>query len=68
MGRGEEHIGIWWEDLRERDHFEDRDVCGRIILNCIFKYWNEEMILIDLPQNRDKLRAFVKAVLNPRVP
>jgi len=29
MGRGEEHTGIWWENLREREHLEDPDVCGK---------------------------------------
>jgi hypothetical protein len=69
MGRGEEPTGIWWENLRERDHLEDPHVCGRTLLKCIFKYSSHEgMNLIDLPQNRDNLRALVKAVLNFRVP
>jgi hypothetical protein len=68
MGRGEEHTGILWENLRERDHLEDPDVCGKTLLKCVFKYWNEGINLIDLPLNRDKLRALVKVVLNLRVP
>jgi hypothetical protein len=31
-GRGEVCTGVWWENLRERDHFEDLGVDGRIIL------------------------------------
>jgi hypothetical protein len=29
------HIGYWWESHNERDHYEDQDVGGWIILN-----WN----------------------------
>jgi len=31
-GRGKVHSGCWWGDLVERDHFEDLNVDGRIIL------------------------------------
>jgi hypothetical protein len=37
------HIGFWWEDLRERDNFEDLNVDGWIILKRIFKKWDEGM-------------------------
>ena len=30
--RGEMYSGFWWGNLRERDHLEDPDVDGRIIL------------------------------------
>jgi hypothetical protein len=36
MGRGEVHIGFWLGNLRERDHFEDPGVDGKIILRWIF--------------------------------
>jgi hypothetical protein len=29
------HVGFWWEVLKERDHKEDLDVGGRIILRWI---------------------------------
>jgi hypothetical protein len=32
MGRGEAYTGFWWGNLKERDHLEDPDVDGRIIL------------------------------------
>jgi hypothetical protein len=29
---GDVHVGFWWGNLRERDHFEDPDRDGTIIL------------------------------------
>ena len=40
-GRGEVCTGFWWGNLRERDHWEDPDVDGRIILRWIFRKWEE---------------------------
>jgi hypothetical protein len=37
MGIGEVCTGFWWEYLRERDHWGDPDVDGRIILRRIFR-------------------------------
>jgi len=36
---GEVHTGFWWKNLKERDHFEDLGVDGRI-LQWIFKKWD----------------------------
>ena len=36
-GRGEVCTGFWWGNLRERDHWGDPDVYGRIILGWIFR-------------------------------
>ena len=36
-GRWEVPTGFWWENPRERDHFEGTGVDGRIILKWIFK-------------------------------
>jgi len=30
---------FWWRNLRERDHWGDPDVNGRIILRWIFRKW-----------------------------
>jgi hypothetical protein len=35
-GSGEVHTGLWWGNMRERDHLED-GVDGRIILKWIFE-------------------------------
>ena len=40
---GEVHAGFWWDNLRERDHFEDLDVDGRLIFEWIFRKWDEEV-------------------------
>jgi len=40
MGRGELYTGIWWGNLREKDHLEDPGVDGMIILRWIFRKLN----------------------------
>jgi hypothetical protein len=37
MGRRETSIGYWWVSQRERDHYEDQDVVGWIILRWILQ-------------------------------
>jgi hypothetical protein len=32
VGRRGMHIGYWWERQKERDHYEDQDISGRVIL------------------------------------
>jgi hypothetical protein len=32
MGDRKVYYGVWWEDLTEREHFENVDVDGRIVL------------------------------------
>jgi len=52
--RGRVHTGFWWGTLRERDHLEDPDVDGRIILRWNLKKWHGDMDWIDLTQKRDR--------------
>ena len=65
MGRGETYTGVWWGYLKERDHWEDPAVDGRIMLRWIFRQWDVGgMDWIELAQDRDSSRALV----NLRVP
>ena len=53
----------------ERDHLVDSGVDGRIIFRRIFRKWNVRgMDSIKLPQDSDRWRAIVNAVMNLRVP
>ena len=52
--RGEMHAGFWWGNLKEGYNLEDTSICGRIILNWIFKKWEGGMVLVDLAQDRDR--------------
>jgi hypothetical protein len=38
-GRGEVCTGFWWGSLRERNHWGDPDVDGRIILRWVLRKW-----------------------------
>jgi hypothetical protein len=62
MGRGEVRIGFWKGGLRERNHFEDLVVNGRVILEM---GW-EDMDWFDLDQNRDNLRALMHGIVTLR--
>jgi hypothetical protein len=37
MERRGMHIGFWWGTQKERDHEEDQDISGRILLKCILE-------------------------------
>jgi hypothetical protein len=37
MERGEKCTGFWWGNLRERDHWVNPGIDGRIVIRLIFK-------------------------------
>jgi hypothetical protein len=37
VGKGKTYTGVWWGNLRVRDHLGDPGVDERIILRCIFR-------------------------------
>jgi hypothetical protein len=58
-----------WESQRERDHYEDQDVGGWIILGWILERWDGgDVDSIGLAQDRNMWRALVNSVLNLQVP
>jgi len=65
---GKVYAGLWWGNLRERDHLEDPGIDWRIILRWIFGKWEGGMDGIDLSQDRDMWRALVNAVINLQLP
>ena len=69
MKRGEVCTGFWWGNLRERDHWRDPNVDGRIILIMDLKEVGcEGMDWVELAQDRERWRARVYALINLRVP
>jgi hypothetical protein len=69
MGVMEMHTQFWSENVKKRDHSEDLGVDGNIILEWFLrkeggKVWTEGIWL----RVRPHWRAFVKTVMNLRVP
>jgi hypothetical protein len=65
LGRGEMCIGLWWGNLRERDHLEALGIDGRRMLKWVFKKLERTgMDWIDLVEDWDRSQAFVNVVMN----
>jgi hypothetical protein len=64
---GEKCTGFWWENQKERDHFEDRGVDGWMGLECFREIGWGAVDWIHLAQDGDRWRASVNAVMNLRV-
>jgi hypothetical protein len=64
-------INAYWifvESQKEKDHYEDKDVGGWIILKWILEIGCGSMDWIDLTQDSGQWRAIVNTVMNLRVP
>jgi hypothetical protein len=57
--------GYWWENLRERDHWGDPGVDGRIVLRRIFRKWD---VGVWTGFSWLRIETGVNAVMNLRVP
>jgi hypothetical protein len=55
---------FWWGDLSEGDRLENLGVVESVILKGMLKTWD----WIDPAQLKDRWQAFVKTVMNFRVP
>jgi hypothetical protein len=70
-GRGGMHIGYWWESQKERGkrplERPRRRWVDNIKIDLREVGWDGRD-LIDLAQDRDRWRAYVNVVMNPRVP
>jgi hypothetical protein len=49
---------VRWENLKERVYLKYAGTDGRILLNWLFRKWDEDIDWIDLNQDRDEWRAF----------
>jgi hypothetical protein len=45
---GRKCTGFWWGNLREKDHWGDPGVDGRIILRWIFRKWDVRVRTISI--------------------
>jgi hypothetical protein len=61
----EAYTELWWGNPRERDHWGDPGVDGRILLRWIFRKW---YVGVWTGLGWLRWRALVNAVMNIRVP
>jgi hypothetical protein len=64
MERRGMHRGYWRESQKERDHLEDENVGGWIVLIELTEIGWGGMDWLDLAQDRDQWRALVTTVMN----
>jgi hypothetical protein len=60
------HKVYWWESPKERDHWEDQEIGGWVILKWILG--RGDMNWIDLSQDRGQWRALTNMVMDFEVP
>ena len=54
MGRKDLRARFWPKNVKERDHMEDPDLYGKIILKYIFEKWDKCTNWIELAQDKDR--------------
>jgi hypothetical protein len=59
MREGKGCTGFWWGNLRERDHWGDPGVDGRVILRWIFRKWDVGGECGNEPSGSIKCREFL---------
>ena len=62
------YIGFWWRNLEEREHLEDPDVDGKIVLRWIFTEWDGRAGADWSGSEWGQLAGFCNAALNFYVP
>jgi hypothetical protein len=66
--KGEVCTRCWWGNLKERDHWGDQDIDGRIILMNLQEVGGGCVGWMELAQDRDRWRALASTVMNCGVP
>jgi len=63
--RGEVHVGFWGGNLKERDHFEDPGINGRVLFSK--NGMGRGIDWIDLAEDRERWWVLVKMDINLHV-